>query len=201
MAQFNIKTVAVANNGQPIWQKGDRSIWEITGEVNGRQGKLRTYSRAIATVGFNGEIITREQQGRDGNTETFVKRVPNEDFTQQGSYPQSTNNVTTQNAPTSADRGGYQPKDEAAIKAMWAIGQAVALFNNSYPQGGGQVPAPDEVEYRAVDFFHMVDRVKTAPELEDLTQSVEPSKEELTNVFGDVQTFDDGSAQDLWANQ
>lgn len=59
--------------------------------------------------------------------------------------------------------GGFkgQPKDEAAIKAMWAIGQAVSTVQNF------DDPARDViglVENRAKDFFAMVDRVKGSSE-------------------------------------
>lgn len=44
----------------------------------------------------------------------------------------------------------FQPKDEAAIKAMWSIGQAVATG----------LKDPSDIEALANDLFAMVDRVK-----------------------------------------
>lgn len=54
--------------------------------------------------------------------------------------------------------GGFKsaPKDEAAIKAMWAISQAVASLKLA---DAGLDPA--DVEEQAKAFFAMVDRVKT----------------------------------------
>lgn len=51
---------------------------------------------------------------------------------------------------------GYQPKDEVAIKAMWAIGQAIDFL--------GFEPANatlTDIEPLARDLFNMVERVKT----------------------------------------
>lgn len=54
---------------------------------------------------------------------------------------------------TPGAKGNYQPKDEAGIKGMWAIGQAIALL--------GPKSDVSEVEPLATDLFNMVDRVKT----------------------------------------
>lgn len=51
---------------------------------------------------------------------------------------------------------GYQPKDEAAIKGMWAISQAIAYLGEF--ESGSQIT---DIEPVAVDLFNMVDRVKT----------------------------------------
>jgi hypothetical protein len=52
--------------------------------------------------------------------------------------------------------GSFQPKDEAAIKAMWSIGQAVT-FVGFHPDEA----MITDIEPLARDLFAMVDRVKT----------------------------------------
>lgn len=51
----------------------------------------------------------------------------------------------------------YQPKDEAAIKAMWAIGQAVQLHAAVTRNGGEEAQG---IEVTAKELFAMVERVK-----------------------------------------
>src|SRR5258707_14638136 len=87
---------------QEVWRSpdGQRVLYGIIMEVGGKEAKAKTYSKAIATIGWSGDIETYEKTGRDG-VETFVKQVPKE--------------------------GGFSPrplKDEVPIKAMWSIGQA-----------------------------------------------------------------------------
>jgi hypothetical protein len=54
--------------------------------------------------------------------------------------------------------GGYkgQPRDDAAIKAQWAVGQSVqiGMTNNSLTM--------PEIEARAIELFHMTERVKAS---------------------------------------
>jgi len=55
-------------------------------------------------------------------------------------------------------QGGYkgQPRDDAAIKAQWAVGQSVqiGMTNNSLTM--------PEIEARAIELFHMTERVKAS---------------------------------------
>ncbi len=52
-----------------------------------------------------------------------------------------------------------QPKDEAAIKAMWSISQAVALHTAVTSNGGEEAQS---IEATAKELFAMVDRVKVS---------------------------------------
>lgn len=65
---------------------------------------------------------------------------------------QTDQGATTKAQPT-AQRKSYTPRDDAAIKAQWAIGQAVAMC------GHGKIE-PDDIEPQAMTFFDMVNRVK-----------------------------------------
>lgn len=57
---------------------------------------------------------------------------------------------------SSGSKPGYTPKDEKAIQAMWAIGQAVAALGQKTED-----QYPEHVEALAIKLFNMVDVVKT----------------------------------------
>lgn len=192
MPTFQGNIVSVDNGGQPTWQSpdGQRKLWSVTVEANNRQARCKTYSQQIATVGFAGQIEAYEKANNQGGVDTFLKKPQQEGY-------QNTTAPTT--APAGGARSSYQPKDEAAIKAMWAIGQAVGEAAKA--EGATSMAS---IEHRAVQFFHMVDRVKVAPDVEDLTQQNpaigEPNPNELNAVFGPT-TFDDGSGPHPWQSQ
>lgn len=179
MPQFNAKVVSVDNNGQPIWQRGDRSIWGIILDVGGKRGNAKTYSGKIAQVGFEGRLESYEKSNNRNGMDMFVKQVQDENFT--ASSPSTSQ-------PVQSSGGGsrsYQPKDDAAIKAMWAIGQSIAQLGNA---------SPDSIEANAAQLFHMVDRVKNSPE--EVAADTDGDKEQLNGLFGDVEVVDDGN--DPW---
>jgi hypothetical protein len=91
-----------------VWKApdGNRVLYEVVLEVNGKLVKVKTWSEKVATVGFKGDLESYQKEGRDG-TDTFVKQKPKE-----GGFG-----------------GQRQPKDEAAIKAMFAIKAAIAIVN------------------------------------------------------------------------
>lgn len=91
--------------------------------------------------------------------------------------------------------GSREPKDEKAIQAMWAIGQAISAI--------GLVGEKDtalytgEVSDLAVQLFGMVDFVKgsvgVSPEGKDsVNNDVPESNPTLKDVFGDVEELDPG---------
>lgn len=63
----------------------------------------------------------------------------------------------------------YQPRDDAVIRAQWAIGQAVQIEVAAKKTGTIDL---DAIQQYATDFYIMVDRVKGSSES---TQSAEPS--------------------------
>lgn len=192
MTKFIGTIVAVENGGAPVWQSpdGQRKIWKVTVSANGRTATCSTYSQQLATVGFQGEIEGYDKPNNRGGNDTFIKKPQGEGYSQYGG-------VTPTQAPTTQSRtGGFQPKDEAAIRAMWAIGQAV-----SYIEGDTE---PDTaIEKTATFFFHMVDRVKAsqAPEEENPRQydtgagtATEPDPAELNGLFGKTELVDSGDS-------
>lgn len=80
MPTFAAQTTAIEQGKYPdgaIWKSpdGQRSMWKITmttAEGHPAAG-LKTYSQAIAQVGWKGQVETYEKQGNQG-VETFVKQ-------------------------------------------------------------------------------------------------------------------------------
>ena len=74
MPQFdNVKTVS----SEQVWQQGDKTIWKLGLDIDGQQMEAKTYSKAIAQVGWSGSVESYEKQGRYG-VETFVKQPQRE---------------------------------------------------------------------------------------------------------------------------
>lgn len=76
-----------------------------------------------------------------------------------------------------------QPKDEAGIKAMWAIGQAVQLHSAVTRNGGEEAQG---IEATAKELFAMVDRVKgstvvTEPKVQDVVADI-PETVDLSDI-------------------
>jgi hypothetical protein len=87
MPQLEV-TTTVSNQ---VWTSpdGQRKIYELTLDYNGQPVKAKTYSDAIATVGWSGTVESYEKIGKQG-AETFVKQPPKEGGytpSQQGSRP------------------------------------------------------------------------------------------------------------------
>lgn len=133
MPQFDI----VTKSSKEIWKTpdGQRVLYEVVFEYNGKQVQSKTWSKAVAALGFSGTVETYEKEGKNG-VETFIKQ------------------------PQKAGDKAYQPKDEAAIKAMWAIGQAIAWLSADQGKAETAISVGD-IEPLAKDLFAMVERVKT----------------------------------------
>lgn len=134
---------ATTKKAQEVWRSpdGDRIIWSVTMEIQGENRPViaKTYSKAIAAEGWSGEVESYQKQGRDG-MESFVKQPPKE-----GGFG-----------------GARQPRDDASIKAQFAIKAAIAWVSSR--EGSGF----DDIEGCAVEFYKMIERVKsgqtTAPD-------------------------------------
>lgn len=68
---------ATTNDSKEIWKKGDRTIWQVSLDVGGQEFTAKTYSGAIATKGFSGELEAYEKVGPRGS-DTFVRQKPKE---------------------------------------------------------------------------------------------------------------------------
>lgn len=119
---------------QQVWQSpdGQKTIWDVTLEADGRQYPLKTFSSKIAEVGFEGEVESYANQRGD----RFVKQTPKPEAQRSG--------------------GGYS-RDDAAIKAQWAIGQAIALLSATMDKSAINIQI---IEDYAKQLFATVSRVK-----------------------------------------
>lgn len=118
---------------QQVWQSpdGQKTIWDVTLEADGKQYPLKTFSSKIAETGFEGEVESYANQRGD----RFVKQVPK---------------------PATASSGGSY-RDDAAIKAQWAIGQAIALTSATMDKTAINMQI---IEDYAKQLFATVSRVK-----------------------------------------
>lgn len=137
---MHVKTI----NSEQVWQSSDgqRTIWEVTLQASDNQEyKLKTYSSKIGQMGFEGEV--RSYLNPRG--ERFVRQVPQ--------------------AVQTGGRSGFG-RDDAAIRAQWAIGQAINLASVKMDKEAITLPV---IERYAKELFATVSRVKgdeVTPELE-----------------------------------
>lgn len=74
----------------------------------------------------------------------------------------------TTSSPTSAAKPAWQPRDDNAIRAQWAIGQSVGTFK----WGEGEPVNLDLVVDRARHFYQMVDFVKSSDHIANVQQAI-----------------------------
>ena len=128
---MNMKTT----HSQQIWQAPDgrRTIWEVTLSADdGSDYKLKTYSPEVARLGFSGEVRSYLNPRGD----RFVRQITH--------------------APAKIGSGGYQ-RDDNAIKAQWAIGQAINLASVKMDKEAITMPV---IEKYARELYATVGRVK-----------------------------------------
>jgi hypothetical protein len=118
-------------SSEQVWQSpdGEKTIWNVVLEADGKQYPLKTFSSKIAEVGYEGEVESYVNQRGD----RFVKQAPK--------------------APATT---GYN-RDDAAIKAQWAIGQAIALTSATMDKKSINMQI---IEDYAKQLFATVSRVK-----------------------------------------
>jgi len=60
---------------EQVWQSpdGEKTIWNVTLEIDGEQRKLKTFSGKVATQGFEGKVETYINKRGD----QFIKQVWN----------------------------------------------------------------------------------------------------------------------------
>ena len=170
MPQFDVKT----KQARSVWKSpdGQREIFEVALDYNGDTVTASTYSKDIATEGWSGTVETYEKEGRNGRpAQTFVKQPPKEG----GGYGHTSGSGQSRGS-------GYTPKDEKAIQAMWAIGQAVQLTIPTLKSG--TQPELGDVCNLAVELNSMVDVVKAGepvdttppPEVPDVVDNDVPAE-------------------------
>ncbi len=193
MPQFQGKIVSVANNGAPAWQSpdGQRKIWQVTVDVNGKQAPCKTYSQVLSQVGYQGMIETYEKANNRGGIDTFIKQ-PAQD-------PQQ----AAQGRPYSG--GGQQSASQQSPYTMYLsyakdvavalIGKGVAFSETDLLMELKKIAAGGEFLY---DMRPDNPNRKLLEIAQPTSPFVEPDKNELNNLFGATETVDDGN--DPWQN-
>lgn len=134
MPNMNVTTKSV----EKVWTApdGKMSIHKLVLDYNGKQFAAKTYSSAIATPGWSGEIETYEKQGRNGS-ETFVKQPQKEGGFRGGGAPARTQDTFTMYlsyakdlvvAELAADRIPKTQKHNDLIQII--LGTAYELYEN-----------------------------------------------------------------------
>lgn len=129
-------------NAEQIWQSpgGTRKIWQVTLKADdGSEYQLKTYSPKIAVNGFEGHV----KSYLNDRGERFVRQM------------------ATATSVGAVSGSGWQPRDDAAIRAQWAIGQAISLASVKMDKDKITMPV---IEKYARELFATVSRVKGEPE-------------------------------------
>jgi hypothetical protein len=119
-------------DSEQVWQSpdGEKKIWEVAVRTDeDKTYRLKTYSRYIAKPGFEGEVSSYEARGQ-----RFVRQLPSKQ-------------------PAKAPYG----RDDSAIRAQWAIGQAINLASVKMDKDAITLPV---IEDYAKELFETVSRVK-----------------------------------------
>ena len=127
MPNIHVKT----KEANSIWKKGDREIFEVVVETDGNLAKVKSYSKAIAQAGFEGEVEAYEKQGRNGS-ETFVRQVPKED---------GFNSGFQRSGGSKPSYGGKAQGDNYTMYLSYSKDLAVALIN----QGDFKLESLDKI--------------------------------------------------------
>lgn len=137
MPTLQAKTVSA----KEIWKSpdGQKTIWEVQIDVEGHTYSAKTYSKAIAQIGWSGTVESYEKAGRNGS-ETFVKQKQ-----QEQSYQ---------------GKSSQQPKNEFTMYLAYVKDIAVALIN----AGKSLDELPAIVEQVALEGKHLYSLREGAPD-------------------------------------
>ena len=140
---------------EQVWQSpdGQKTIWEVVLEADGKQYPLKTFSAKVAEVGFEGDVESYLNQRGD----RFVKQVP-----------------------TAKPGGGYS-RDDAAIRAQWAIGQAIALTSATMDKKAINLQI---IEDYAKQLFATVSRVKGEQFTPEMGQEADRLVRQMSRPLG-----------------
>jgi hypothetical protein len=170
MPVMQAKTVA----SKEVWKKGNLTIFELTLSVNGQDMRAKTYSGAIAQVGWSGTVETYEKEGRNGS-ETFVKQPQKEDSV-----------YAPQSGGQGKSGGASKPFDQFTMYLSYAKDLVVALQETA----GFDQKLFKELLVATIEGGNMLynNRPEVAGVTQPTTQSYEPVDEDLKGlnaIFGD----------------
>ena len=132
-------------HSEQVWQSpdGQKSIWEVTLKGDGgNEDRLKTYSEAIAQLGFEGEV----ESYLNGRGERFARQKV-----------------------TRKARSGYS-RDDDAIRAQWAIGKAIDLAAVKMAKEQITLPVIEEYAKELFATVTRVKGEKVTPELKERAQ-------------------------------
>lgn len=170
MPQVQVKVTG----SEKVWSSpdGQRTIHKVTLDHDGQELTAKTFSDAIAVVGWSGTVMTEDRPTKSGGTETFVKQPPKE-----GGYQNRTS------SPQGSWSGGT--KDNYTMYLSYAKDIAVAMLKDGKldENAFGEVLAAVNAGGKTL-YEYRVDAEK--PE-------ETPEKTELDKVFDDLETIPEDS--------
>jgi hypothetical protein len=122
-------------DSEQIWQSpdGEKKIWSVVLKTpEGSDYRLKTYSAEVAKPNFTGEVYSYLNKRGD----RFVRQE--------------------RKTPATTSKPAYQ-RDDNAIRAQWAIGQAISLASVKMDKEAITMPV---IERYAKELFATVSRVK-----------------------------------------
>lgn len=143
-------------DSEQIWQSPDgiKKIWEVTlKSPQGSTYRLKTYSPQIAQPNFAGEVYSYLNK----RNERFVRQ---------------------QAKPATTAKSSFQ-RDDNAIRAQWAIGQAINLASVKMDKEAITLPV---IETYAKELFATVSRVKGEPVTPELEAAAEQNIRSFTQT-------------------
>jgi len=135
---------------EQVWQSpdGEKKIWNVVLEdEQGKQWPLKTFSARVADTGFEGDV----ESYLNKRGERFVRQQPKAES-------------------QAHNKNGSYTRDDAAIKAQWAIGQAINLASATMDKKAITLPV---IESYAKELFATVSRVKGEPFTPQMGQEAE----------------------------
>lgn len=149
-----VKTI----NSREIWQSpdGKKTIWQVILQTHNKHAySLKTYSKHIASLGFEGEVDSYVNK----HGERFVRQSPK---------------PHVESASTASNR-------DSSIRAQWAIGQAIALASATMDK---QKITMKVIEKYAKQLFASVSRVKGEKLSDDMKKEAEDYIKGYTHAQG-----------------
>lgn len=170
---------------EEVWKSpdGQRTIHEVTFDYEGHPMKAKTYSSAIAAIGWSGTLESYEMEGKGGRpSQTFVKQPPKE-----GGFTGSFNTSNTAARGTGTAPTGLKPFDNYTMYLSYVKDIAVALINSkAYTVERLNEIASDVANTGEAFYNQRPDAPKT---------DTAPEKTELDKAFDD---FGSGPTDEPW---
>lgn len=170
MPQFETKTT----EAESVWKSpdGQREIFKVILDIDGKPLMAKTYSKDISSVGWTGTVETYEKQGRNGS-ETFVKQPPKEGFSGGGGF----------------SKGGFKPQgDQFTMYLSYAKDIAVAMVKDGKLDEGAYAQVLDAVSTGGHALYDS--RPGATPVEKPVDKPVTTKLDEIFGEMGDMELGD-----------